>query len=172
MKVSYQCIQYNSFSYRGDFNLYQPGKGSMCKPFPLPIWLLFFFCGFRTSKCLPSTLLLIPHIYLNMSVFSLAVAGVGVPGLYQGGLVPGQGLTLSYINLGNFYSFVSFTMQTVSHLKTTAGMSGFFCHLQGLVDVEFCLECPLGLNSIPNQVSSSFYSWVSADLFSVLFHCQ
>lgn len=107
-----------------------------------------------------------------MGVFSLAVAGVGVPGLYQGGLVPGQGLTLSYNNLGNFYSFVSFSMQTVSHLKTTAGMSGFFWLLQGLVDVEFCLECPLGLNSIPNQVSSSFYSWVSADLFSVLFQCQ
>lgn len=27
-----------------------------------------------------------------------------------------------------------------------------WCLDKGLVDVEFCLECPLGLNSIPNQL--------------------
>lgn len=39
-------------------------------------------------------------MYLNVDAeaqcpLSLAVAGVGVPGLYQGGLVPGKGLSLT-----------------------------------------------------------------------------
>lgn len=32
----------------------------------------------------------------NNDLFTMTVAGVGVPGLYQGGLVPGQGTSLCH----------------------------------------------------------------------------
>lgn len=79
----------------------------------------------------------------------LALAGVGVPGLYQGGLVPGQGLSC-WIHIISHCLLTFSLLLNASTVNDCRDLMGLFLWgfggcpwlLQGLADVAFCLVLP------------------------------